>query len=152
MKKMKTVIRNGEDGMIKFAGELAKKIIEEKKDKEKALVILLSGDLGAGKTTFTKGFLKGLGVRGIVTSPTFVLMKKYQLSREAGFKFAYHIDAYRLRDGDLDVLGWEEIINNPEHIALVEWPERVREAGKVKGIKISFRHKGEEEREAIVSR
>jgi len=82
-------------------------------------ILCLEGNLGAGKTTFTQGLLEGLGCEGPFTSPTFVLMKKYQEN-------IYHLDAYRIDETNLDDLGWEELISEPKNIIIVEWPERIQ--------------------------
>jgi tRNA threonylcarbamoyladenosine biosynthesis protein TsaE len=83
-------------------------------------VIYLSGDLGAGKTTLTRGFLRALGVTGAVRSPTYTLVEVY----EVGALTAVHLDLYRLRDAsELDNLGLREWAR-AGHIWLVEWPER----------------------------
>jgi len=82
-------------------------------------ILCLEGDLGAGKTTFTQGLLKGLNCEGPFTSPTFVLMKKYREN-------IYHLDAYRIEEDDLDNLGWEELINDSKSIIIIEWPERIK--------------------------
>jgi tRNA threonylcarbamoyladenosine biosynthesis protein TsaE len=83
-------------------------------------VIYLAGDLGAGKTTLTRGFLRALGVQGAVRSPTFTLVETY----EVGDVTAVHLDLYRLSDpSELDNLGLREWAR-AGHIWLVEWPER----------------------------
>ncbi len=90
-----------------------------------ATVVGLSGDLGAGKTAFTKCIAKALGVDDTVTSPTFVIEKIYELS---GQKFTHliHIDAYRLdRSEELLNLGWQKITEDKNNLILIEWPERV---------------------------
>jgi tRNA threonylcarbamoyladenosine biosynthesis protein TsaE len=91
----------------------------------KATVVGLYGDLGSGKTTFTQAVAKILGVTGTVTSPTFIIEKIYHLSQK-NFKHLIHIDAYRLeKSEELTKLGWQEIIDNPENLIFIEWPERV---------------------------
>ena len=99
-----------------------------------ATVVGLYGDLGAGKTTLTQMIAKSFGVSDTVTSPTFVIMKIYELkhlvdsSQHLGKKFDHlvHIDAYRLESGEeLLHLGWKEIISDPKNLILIEWPERV---------------------------
>lgn len=105
-----------------------------------AVVIALKGELGSGKTTFVKGFAKGLGVKKIIQSPTFILVKSYSLST-AHYKLFFHIDAYRLRSGeDLKILGWNEWVQNPKNIILVEWAERVSKILPKHRIEIRFRH------------
>jgi tRNA threonylcarbamoyladenosine biosynthesis protein TsaE len=87
------------------------------------VLVLLSGELGAGKTTFTKGLVSGMGaaVEDEVTSPTFTLVHKY-----SGATRVYHVDLYRIGDvRDLDTLGLEDILD--EHaVVIVEWPDRLR--------------------------
>lgn len=84
-------------------------------------VILLTGDLGAGKTTFTKGIAEGLGVKEIVNSPTFTILKEYHSGRIP----LYHFDAYRLEDGYED-LGFSEYIES-KALSVIEWPMYMQE-------------------------
>jgi tRNA threonylcarbamoyladenosine biosynthesis protein TsaE len=122
-----------------FADFFVENLLE---DKEQALTIGLSGDLGSGKTTFVQSVAKFFGIKNHVTSPTFVLQKKYPIdSKESDFKNLIHIDAYRLENSqDLLSLGWEEIKNNPENIIFIEWPEKVSEVlpKDIKMIKFKF--------------
>jgi len=78
-------------------------------------VITLEGDLGAGKTTFTQGLAKGLGIIQIVNSPTFTIIKEYQ-----GRIPLYHMDVYRLEGGDED-LGFDDYFYG-EGVTVIEWP------------------------------
>ena len=88
-------------------------------------VLALHGDLGAGKTTFVQTIARELGITETVTSPTFVIMKKYTLLDQS-FRALIHIDAYRLKDShELEILGWDELAAEPENIICIEWPERV---------------------------
>ena len=83
-------------------------------------VILLYGDLGAGKTHFTQGIAKGLGILEPVRSPTFTLVNEYQEGRLP----LYHIDLYRLAgDADIATIGLDEYFDE-EGIVVVEWPEK----------------------------
>lgn len=92
-----------------------------------ATVLTLSGELGAGKTTFVRSLGETLGVAEHITSPTFVLMKTYPLSgvESQGFSTLVHVDAYRLKDGEeLETLGLSDYLHNPHCLILLEWPER----------------------------
>ena len=124
---MKKVSKNIEE-TSKIAKMFLDKILNNKRKQKGALIVALSGDLGAGKTAFTQAVAKHLRIKGKVTSPTFVIMKKYAINLEK-YKFLFHFDAYRLKnEKELLYLKWEEIINNQEHIVFIEWPENVKKA------------------------
>jgi tRNA threonylcarbamoyladenosine biosynthesis protein TsaE len=95
---------------------------------KRATVVGLRGDLGSGKTVFTKALAKKLGVTENVLSPTFVIMKTYNLQPTPhNLKKLIHIDAYRLDNAEeLRVLGWDEILAEPKNLIVIEWPERVK--------------------------
>ena len=90
---------------------------------EPHVVILLDGDLGAGKTTFAQGIAKGYGINDIVNSPTFTIMKRYQ-TKDRMHHF-YHLDLYRLHEvgNDFDL---EEYIDG-QGMVVIEWPYQVSE-------------------------
>lgn len=120
------------------------------------IVIALKGDLGAGKTTFVQGFLKGLGSRARVVSPTFILMRRHKLSGKIGKKFAnlFHIDAYRLKDPQqFEALNMKDILKDPRNIILIEWPEQAKKILPKNTTRITFEYgKKEHERTITITR
>ena len=89
-----------------------------------ATLVTLSGELGAGKTTFTQGVAKALGITDHITSPTFVLEKRYAIpAGVSGFTKLVHIDAYRLEGKSLAPLALPELLSEPATLILLEWPE-----------------------------
>jgi len=116
------------------------------------MVVALRGELGAGKTTFTQKVGEILGVAENMHSPTFVIMKIYNIDfRE--FKNFIHIDAYRIeKDSELLHLGWEEIISEPENLVFIEWPENVPGLIPENAKRISFKHVDENTREISVDK
>lgn len=113
-----------------------------------ATVVALSGELGAGKTFFTKEIARLFGITRTVSSPTFVLERIYKLAPEYGFKHLIHIDAYRLEGGaELVSLGWNDLLADPGNLIFIEWPERVVDVIPKNARTISIAHFGEETRE-----
>lgn len=114
-------------------------------------VLALSGDLGAGKTIFSKGIAEGLGVKKIVTSPTFILMNVYDVKKGKIKKLA-HIDCYRLTDAsELENIGATEYFNNPEAVVIIEWAEKVKKILPKGSLKISIKIKAGNQREITTS-
>ena len=109
-----------------------------------ATVVTLSGELGAGKTTFTKGIYQGLGSKAAVTSPTFIIIRRS--------KNLFHVDLYRLRDASaLDVLAFAEIIKDPKNIVIVEWPELAKKLLPKKLVQVTLHHgRSEHERRITI--
>ncbi|GAX03170.1 tRNA threonylcarbamoyladenosine biosynthesis protein TsaE [Secundilactobacillus pentosiphilus] len=110
-------------------------------------IILLDGDLGAGKTTFTKGLAAGLGIKRNVKSPTFTIIREYQDGRIP----LYHMDVYRLEDGSGDELGLEEYFNG-DGVSVVEWSKFVADELPADYLRIAFKRlddEGESQRELI---
>lgn len=97
-------------------------------------LILLDGDLGAGKTTFTKGLAKGLGITRPIKSPTFTIIREYQDGRIP----LYHMDVYRLEEGGGDDLGLEEYFNG-DGVNVVEWSKFVSDELPDDYLRIIFR-------------
>lgn len=110
-------------------------------------IIYLQGNLGAGKTVFTKGMAKALGVsEKKVVSPTFVLMNYY-----AGKMPIYHFDLYRLENPEeLKSLAFDEYFYG-EGISIVEWPERLGAFAPKEYWLVEFKHQGEQERQICIS-
>lgn len=115
---------------------------------ERATLITLTGELGAGKTAFTKCVAKILGVTEEITSPTFVLQKNYTLpENKKGFKQLIHIDAYRLKSGEeLGPLSFAETLRDAGNLILLEWPEQVADALPTPDAALTFTHQGENSR------
>lgn len=100
-------------------------------------VILLLGNLGAGKTCFTQGLARGLGVKGKVNSPTFNLMKVYKIKSGV----LCHIDAYRLNSGnDLITIGLDDYLGKKDAIVVIEWAERVKDIWPKDKIKVEIKN------------
>jgi len=106
-----------------------------------ATIVTLSGDLGAGKTTFVKSVADYFNIDEEITSPTFVIQKGYEIKKsDISFKKMIHIDAYRLEDkSELEYLGWNELIKNPEHIIFMEWPEQVEGISLPEAISVNIK-------------
>ena len=104
---------------------------------EGATLVTLSGDLGAGKTTFTQSVAAALGVGDIVNSPTFVIEKVYNIPEGKKFQRLIHIDAYRLTsNGELTALGFGELMSHPGNLIMLEWPENVSGISEHASVKI----------------
>lgn len=116
-----------------------------------AAVLALQGDLGAGKTTFTKNLAKILNITESITSPTFVIQKTFQIKEDKKFKQLIHIDSYRLDlSQELVHLGWSDNLNHKENLIVVEWPERITDILPPHHILLKFHHINETTREVDV--
>lgn len=123
------------------------------KDLKGGEVLLLFGNLGAGKTLFLQGLAQGLGVAGQVNSPTFNIMRLYKFKRDNRSQTFCHIDAYRLSSGeDLQTLGIEEIWQDENTITAIEWAENISDIIPKKYYKISILQTGEEKREITIEK
>ncbi|MCP6719281.1 MAG: tRNA (adenosine(37)-N6)-threonylcarbamoyltransferase complex ATPase subunit type 1 TsaE [Patescibacteria group bacterium] len=122
----------------KKIGESLAKVILEEKVKKRAKALGLLGDLGGGKTTFLQGFAKGLGIKEKILSPTFVILKKFEI-KNSDFEFFYHIDCYRIeKQKEVLDLGFKKIISSPTNIIAVEWADRIFKILPKDSILISF--------------
>lgn len=128
-------------------------------------IICLAGDLGAGKTTFTQGLLKGLKIKGPYTSPTFSIIKNYRKefpisesqlpskSKNSNFKLLniYHIDAYRINSKDLIELGFKDFTGKENSVTIIEWPEKVKKLIPTSALWINFQWLSDKERKITIS-
>ncbi len=115
----------------KVAHEIINQAVKNSEKGKFAKVVALHGNLGAGKTTLTKSIAKTLGISETITSPTFVIQKRFEIPAEAHGKFGslknlIHIDAYRIDlEDQLVKLGWRDISSDNDNIIVIEWPENV---------------------------
>ena len=91
-------------------------------------ILLLLGDLGAGKTTLVKGIAERLGIENTITSPTFTLMNVYPLKKsQNSIHQLVHIDTYRLEsEEELRAIGAKDYIDDPRSVSIIEWPEKLQ--------------------------
>ncbi|MGM8213845.1 tRNA (adenosine(37)-N6)-threonylcarbamoyltransferase complex ATPase subunit type 1 TsaE [Virgibacillus sp. W0430] len=129
---MRSVKTGSEQETIRLAAKLAMYL-------KPGDVLTLEGDLGVGKTTFTKGIAEGLGIKRVVTSPTFTIVKEYK-----GELPLYHMDAYRLEHSDEDI-GFEEYFSG-KGITVVEWAQFIDEFMPVERLNIKIDYVSEHER------
>lgn len=134
-------ISKSEDETKQIAFNLAKKF-------NGGEVLLLDGDLGAGKTAFTKGIAEGLNIKSIITSPTFTILNQYVDGRLS----LNHFDMYRIEDvSELHELGFDQIIGDHNSVTSVEWYQKTLELfDKIKTIKIQFIKLSDFERKIII--
>ena len=112
------------------------------------IVIALIGNLGSGKTTFTQGFAKGLGISENVGSPTFKLVSEYDGQKGK----LIHVDAYRLEGiDDFMNIGGEDILATPKAIILIEWGDKLESILPPDAIRISFERVLDVENERLIS-
>ena len=120
---------------------------------ERATVVGLYGDLGAGKTTFVQAAATALGVTETVNSPTFLIFKKYQLLvTSSRYSFLVHIDAYRLKYSDeLRRLRFDELLADPANLIFIEWADRVADILPPDHRKIFFEFVDEDTRSVTIT-
>lgn len=133
------LVTNSANDTIEFGKSVARAV-------EKGAVISLVGDLGAGKTTFTKGVARGLGIMDNVTSPTFTILNEY-VGEE---KKLYHFDFYRIEDPDeLVELGFEDYFPSADGLTIVEWAEKAPSVLPKKFYQISFEKIDDDKRKIV---
>lgn len=114
-------------------------------------ILALSGNLGAGKTTFVKFLAACLGVKENITSPTFVLLKVYEIEKQRYQKFV-HVDCYRL-DGNEDLvdIGLQDYVSDDGNLVLIEWADKISNLPKEKVLQVKIEILGETSRKFIIS-
>ncbi len=118
----------------------------KKETSAEAKVLALSGDLGAGKTTFTQALGRRLGIGEDMTSPTFTIMKGYETTDDT-FTHVIHMDAYRIEeDSELRPLHFADILATPNMLVVVEWAERIKGALPKAALHLTFSIKDENTR------
>ena len=142
---MAQYITHSENETKALAAKFAKMV---RQTHHKVKVIALTGELGAGKTTFVQGFAKGLGIKDKIISPTFVLIRQHKMENN---QVLYHIDLYRL-EGKIDIkqLGIAELLNS-DNLVLIEWAEKIKKDLPKKTIKINLEKLNENDRLIITS-
>jgi tRNA threonylcarbamoyladenosine biosynthesis protein TsaE len=134
------MIINSEQEMLDFGANFAKSLNSQ--------VIELLGDVGAGKTTFTRGLAKGLGIKEPITSPSFTISKSYALPNSNGHLI--HYDFYRLPDPGLMLDDLRENLENSENIIVIEWGESVENILPENRTQIKIKYNNDNSREVIL--
>lgn len=141
MEPLKIISRSEED-TASLARELAAKL-------PRGTVIALYGDLGAGKTVFSRAFAKAIGVTETVSSPTYTIIQEYLLDDGGYF---YHLDLYRIQNSrDALAFAVDEYLNDANSYALLEWPERIEDILPPDTLIINIKHLSDTEREITVN-
>ncbi len=135
---MKYIVRSLEETK-QLAQNFAKKL-------RKGDVVLLNGDLGAGKTTFTQFVFAFLGVKEVVNSPTFAILKSYE-----GKFTLHHFDTYRISLEEAIEAGFDEVLDDRESVIFIEWSENIQALLPSKVITINIRHIDENTREIEIN-
>lgn len=132
----------------------AKKVIQSISNGK---ILLLQGDLGSGKTTFTQGCAQALGISKAIKSPTFTLFKVYEVKNHTSIQRLCHIDAYRIKNiHDIYSLGIEDYLCDPHTLTIIEWPDNIinylQEINNINRFHlISLEHTFENESERFIS-
>ena len=124
---------------------LAERVLEEiaprSRSERGATVLALHGELGAGKTAFVQALARVLGVSEYVTSPTFVVMRRYPIKAHVFFETLVHMDAYRIESiAELAVLGFQEALGIPQNLICIEWAGNIAEVLPEGALHITFSH------------
>jgi tRNA threonylcarbamoyladenosine biosynthesis protein TsaE len=156
MKQEKSVITNNFSETQQLGFDFAKKL-------KGSSVVALHGNLGSGKTTFVQGLAKGLGIEKHLISPTFIIMRTYEIqvknqkskvkSAIQKLKMFYHVDLYRIEsERDVEGLGLLEIIDDSENIVVIEWPEKIEKVLPKDRIDIFFEYVEDDRRKIVFTK
>lgn len=119
-------------------------------------IIALYGDLGSGKTTFMQGLAEGLGITKNIISPTFIIMRTYQLGAQdkgRGVRHLYHLDLYRIVNEEQTIdLGLQEVMGESENIVAIEWPDKIENLLPDERINIYFTYLQDDRREIRIGK
>ncbi|MCA9365352.1 tRNA (adenosine(37)-N6)-threonylcarbamoyltransferase complex ATPase subunit type 1 TsaE [Candidatus Kaiserbacteria bacterium] len=131
--------------------EFAKEVLDISVNKftNQAGVIALNGELGAGKTAFVQQIAKELSIAEAITSPTFVIMKMYEIDY-GQFKQLIHIDAYRIEEeSEMLVLGFGELLEDKENLICIEWADNIKGLLPENQIQLNFELTGNKEERSV---
>ncbi len=135
-------VTKSEEETEAFASEFAQSI-------DAGQIVALHGNLGAGKTVFSRGFARGLNIAEPISSPTFTIIQEYPLVDN---KWLYHMDLYRIQDSTAALaFGLDEYLYDTNSIMLIEWSERIPDLLPPDVKHVYILHKGETERDIIVT-
>jgi tRNA threonylcarbamoyladenosine biosynthesis protein TsaE len=143
-------ISNSPSQTKNFAKKIAKILISRKNTSK---ILALKGNLGAGKTTFLKGFAKSLGIKEKIISPTFIIMRKHAfLNKKSKSKnYFYHFDCYRIqKQKEILDLGFKEIISDSQNIVAIEWAEKIKKILPKETFWLEFKILGKKKREILI--
>jgi tRNA threonylcarbamoyladenosine biosynthesis protein TsaE len=144
MKRQVFLSKNAEETK-KFAGQIAKEVLAQKKGKT-ASILALVGELGGGKTTFVQGLAGAIGIKERILSPTFVLLKRFAIV-DTRFTDLYHIDCYRLDEPqELHGLELEKILANPNNLVVIEWADKIKSLIPKNAVWLEFEWVAEDKR------
>jgi len=132
---------------------LGEKIANQLIINHQPLIIALTGELGSGKTIFVQGLAKGLGIKERILSPTFVMIREYQVhsAKCIAHKF-FHVDLYRVEnEKDIESLGLAEIWSDPKNLVAIEWAEKIKKILPGKRIDIHLGYLKEDKRRINIS-
>lgn len=131
--------------MTRKMGEIFAQSLKE------GVVLCLSGDLGGGKTTFVQGLARGLEIKEKITSPSFVLLKKYKIPGQRLIKTFYHLDCYRLKNpAEILGIGYEEILEDRQAVVVIEWADKIKEYLPLNRVNIKFEFRDKNKRKIIL--